>query len=140
MAGGRRALLGKPFEPARQYKIKVPQASNPATELQMLTEMDREFARSEQSVGTADAYLRLVSDDAKTFKPGTPPADKQALRSFIPAGKDVSLVLVPIAGDVAKSNDMAYTYGSYELRAGGGTTAKGITYTCGNETSPATGE
>lgn len=118
-------VFGKPFESARQYKIKVPRASNPATELQLLTEMDRKFAGRAQSAGVLDTYLALVSDDAKTFKPGMPPAHKDALRSFIPAGKEFLLVLVPIGGEVAKSSDLAYTYGSYDLQAGGRTKEKG---------------
>lgn len=80
-------VFGKPFQPARQYKIKAPQASSPAVELQVLTRIDQSFASSPQSAGVRDAYLALVSDDAKTFKPGAPPADKEALRSFIPAGE-----------------------------------------------------
>lgn len=118
-------MLGKPFEPARQYKLRAPHVSNPAVELQALTEMDQRLASSPQSGGVLDTYLALVSDDAKTFKPGARPADKQALRTFIPAGKEFSLVLAPIGGDVAKSNDLAYTYGSYNLQEGGRTKEKG---------------
>jgi ketosteroid isomerase-like protein len=108
-------VFGKPFTQARQYKSKVPSDSNAPTELRRLTEMDRGFAERAKSAGALDAYLALVAVDAKTFQKGRAPAGKDSLRSFIPASKDISLALWPIGGGVAKSSDLAYTYGSYGL-------------------------
>jgi len=119
-------VFGKPFSPARQYKPKVPSSGTPATELERLTEMDRGFAVSARSKGILDTYLALVADDAKTFQKGRAPAGKDALRVFLPAAKDVALTLGPVGGGVAKSRDMAYTYGSYELQENGQTKEKGF--------------
>jgi len=116
--------LGKPFVPTRQYKIKVPKSSDSAAELLKLKQTDTELGQGSGSRGVLETYLALIADDARTFKPGKAPADKDALRSYIPAN-DGSLTLAPIGGDIAKSSDMAYTYGSYELIEGGSTKEKG---------------
>jgi ketosteroid isomerase-like protein len=118
-------VFGKPFQAAQQYKIKVPSGSNPANELQRLTEMDRDFGKGAQAVATLDIYLAKFSDNAKVMRAGIPPAGKEAVRSYIPAGKDVSLALAPIGGEVAKSGDLGYTYGSYELQESGQAKEKG---------------
>jgi ketosteroid isomerase-like protein len=111
--------LGQPFTPARQYKAKVPRGADADAELRRLTELDRGFAEEAKRAGALDAYLARVADDAKVFAAGAPPAGKDALRARISAGQDVSLTLAPLAGGMAKSGDLAYTYGGYELRAGG---------------------
>ena len=118
-------VFGKPFQPARQYKPKVPRGLAPAAELRGLTEMERGFAANAKSAGALNSYLALVADDAKTFKPNTPPAGKEAIRSFIPAGSEMMLTLAPVGGGVAVSRDMAYTYGSYEIQESGRTREKG---------------
>lgn len=117
--------LGQSFTPARQYKPKVPRGADPSAELQRLTEMDRGFAGEAQRAGALKTYLARVADDAKVFALGATPAGKDALRARIPADQDASLALVPLAGGAAKSGEMAYTYGSYELRAGGATKERG---------------
>ena len=122
-AGGHE--LEQPFTPARQYKPRVPRGAYPDAELRRVTEMDRDFAQEAKRLGPRETYLARVADDAKVFAAGAPPAGKDALRSRVPAGGDVSLTLAPLAGGAAKSADMAYTYGSYELRAGGAEKERG---------------
>src|ERR687885_747020 len=81
----------------------------------------------EQPFSPAPHYEAKVprGADAEAVAAGGPPAGKDALRARIPGGVDVSLALAPAGGGAAKSCDMAYTYGSYELRAGGAAKEKG---------------
>lgn len=118
-------VFGKPFQPARQSKSKVPAGSDAATALQGLTEIERGFFNKAQSAGALDTYLAQFSDDVKVMRAGLPPAGKEIVESYIPAGKNVSLTFVPAGGGVAKSNDFGYTYGSYELQENGQTKEKG---------------
>ncbi|HEX8068784.1 MAG TPA: DUF4440 domain-containing protein [Pyrinomonadaceae bacterium] len=111
--------LDEPFAPARQYKPKVPRGADPAAELQRLTETERNLATEATRGGALDTYLAHVASDARVFAAGAPPAGPDALRARITAAPDVVLALAPRAGGVARSGDMAYSYGSYELRAGG---------------------
>ena len=118
-------VFGKPFQPAVHSKIKVPAGSNPAKGLEGLTEIERGFVKNALSAGALDTYLSQFSEDVKVMRAGLPPAGREIVRSYIPAGKDVSLTFVPDGGGVATSNDLGYTYGSYELQEGGQTKEKG---------------
>ncbi|MFL6208688.1 MAG: hypothetical protein ACJ74W_07530 [Pyrinomonadaceae bacterium] len=111
--------LERPFTPARHYQSKVPRGADPAAELQRLTEIERNFAADASRAGALNTYRARVARDAKVFAAGASPAGRDTLRARISAGQDVVLTLVPLAGGVAKSGDLAYTYGSYELRAAG---------------------
>lgn len=107
--------LGQPFVPARQYKIQVPKGGSPAEELLRLTDAEKAFAANAAANGVLDTYLEQIAEEAKVLRIAMLPGDKTALRSFIPAGKEGALVFAPIGGDVARSRDLGYTYGKYEL-------------------------
>ncbi|MEP6911841.1 MAG: nuclear transport factor 2 family protein [bacterium] len=119
-------VFGKPFQQARQYKIKVPPGSSSPAELQRVMDIDRRMKKTSESAGALDSYLALVADDARIMRAAVAPADRESVRSFITAGKDLSLSFDPVGGEVAKSNDLGYTYGSYELQEGGQTKEKGF--------------
>ena len=116
--------FGKPFQPARHYKIKVPSGSDALTDFQKLTEIEKTFGTT-QTVGAQKAYLAQFADDVMVMRAGSAPSGKELISSYIPAGTDVSLSFIPAGGSVAKSRDLAYTYGSYELQQGGQTKEKG---------------
>lgn len=118
-------VFGKPFSPARQYKIKMAAANNPATELQKLTELDREFGKSAQASGVLETYVAQLSDDVRVMRAGIAPGGKEAVSSYLQAGKNVTLTFTPVGGEAAKSGDLGYTYGSYELREDGQTKEQG---------------
>lgn len=118
-------VLGKPYQPARQYKVKVPSGSNPAADFLRLTEMEKEFSKNTQSVGALESYLALFSGDVRVMRAGSPPRGKELARAIIPVGKDVSLTFTTLGGEVAKSSDLGYTYGSYKLQEGGQTKETG---------------
>ena len=119
-------VFGKPFEPARQYKIKVPRSSNPATDLQVLMNMDRQVQNASSTSGALNSYLALLATDAKVMRAALAPADKNSVTAFIPSSKDASLAFDPTGGEVAKSGDLGYTYGSYELQEAGQVKEKGF--------------
>jgi ketosteroid isomerase-like protein len=71
------------------------------------------------SGGELDDFVRLLDDDARLHRSGTfPVVGKQAIRDFL-AVKLLALKWEPIHADVARSGDLAYTYGSYELKGSG---------------------
>ena len=59
--------------------------------------------------------MNKLSADAKVLRIAMAPGDKFSLQTFIPAGPDGKLAFSPIGGDVAKSGELGYTFGKYEL-------------------------
>jgi ketosteroid isomerase-like protein len=100
---------------------------NLETERAALLEVDREFIRAASSRGALTAFQAHLGDEARLHRDGIfPLTEGDAIRSFL-AQKKFSLSGEPLQAEVAQSNDLGYTYGRYELRAGeakpGATTA-----------------
>ena len=119
-------VLGKPFDLAPQYKSKVPGKATAEAELATLMDLEKQFAQRAVSTGALNSYRSLFADYAKVMRPAQAPTTKKEIASFIPAGSDVALSFKPIGGEVAKSRDLGYTYGSYELRKGAEVKEKGF--------------
>jgi len=117
--------LGQPFTPVRQNKSKVPSGSNATADLRDLMEKERAFVESSKIGGALNFYLKQVSDEVRVLKIGYSPAGKDAFRSYVPDGAEVSMALTPMGGEVAKSSELGYTYGSYQLLQSGGVKEKG---------------
>lgn len=66
--------------------------------------------------GIGAAYRKRLADDAKVLRPGAMPiAGKPALADWV-AGQTQGLVGEPLLARVARSGDLGYAYGSYEIR------------------------
>jgi ketosteroid isomerase-like protein len=65
------------------------------------------------------AFLDFMSESARLHRNGMfPLTGKDAIRNYF-AGKAIRLDWKPVKADVASSDDLGYTYGSYELREEG---------------------
>ncbi|HEV2911883.1 MAG TPA: DUF4440 domain-containing protein [Pyrinomonadaceae bacterium] len=99
----------------RQTSAKV----NPERERAALMAMEREFLKKSKAVGVMKAFLDFIDDDARLHRNGMfPQTGKEAFNSYF-SGKETGLVWEPIKADVARSNDLGYTYGSYEVKGQG---------------------
>ena len=92
-----------------------------------LKSLDREFFRAASSGGLTDAFLSYLGEQARLHRDGYFPfLGRDAIRSFL-APKPMEMTGHPIYADVSASNDLGYTYGSYELKnvGSGGEAEKG---------------
>lgn len=80
---------------------------------------EREFLKASNAGGAMKAFLDFMSEDARLHRNGIfPLAGKDAIRAYF-SGKAIRLSWEPIKADVAQSDDLGYTYGSYELKQEG---------------------
>jgi len=79
-----------------------------------LLERERAFSATVQKQGTANAYGSFVADELRLFRNGSLPfVGKEAAKSALANSKE-QLKWEPTAGDVSRSGDLGYTYGTYE--------------------------
>ena len=84
-----------------------------------LLDADRKFIRAASSRGALKAFQEHLGDEARLHRNGSfPLTNGDAIRSFL-ARKKFMLSGAPVRAEVARSNDLGYTYGRYELRASG---------------------
>lgn len=92
---------------------------NIESERTTLLNVDREFSKASGANGIVNAYLSHINDEVRLFQPGKYPfVGKDSVRSAI-SRITGTLTWEPTAGDVARSGDLAYTYGIYELKGTG---------------------
>jgi ketosteroid isomerase-like protein len=105
-----------------QFKQKSAQV-NLEAERAALENQEREFLKAAKADGVAKAYLSFMADEARLHRNGMfPLTEKDSIRAFFTA-KPMTMTWEPIHADVSQSNDLGYTYGSYELRENNTTTA-----------------
>jgi ketosteroid isomerase-like protein len=79
-----------------------------------LLQEERTFSATVQREGSLGAYQSHAADDLRLFRNGSLPfVGKQAASSALTASKE-QLRWEPTAGDVSRSGDLGYTYGTYE--------------------------
>jgi len=79
-----------------------------------LLERERAFSATVQKQGTANAYGSFAADELRLFRNGSLPfVGKEAAKSAL-ANSQEQLKWEPTAGDVSRSGDLGYTYGTYE--------------------------
>jgi ketosteroid isomerase-like protein len=101
------------FTPAERPKARLFKSGDKLPETMSLTELDVAAAKS------VDAYLARIHPEARVLRAGSPPsAGPSAVREFT-SGKEVTLVFTPAHGGQSSSDDLGYTFGSYEIREGG---------------------
>jgi ketosteroid isomerase-like protein len=105
------------FHPARVSEFKPKSAKlNLDDERAALMSLEREFLKASNEGGTMKAFLDFMSDDARLHRNGMfPLTGKDSIRTYF-SGKAIRLAWEPIKADVSQSNDLGYTYGSYELK------------------------
>jgi ketosteroid isomerase-like protein len=108
-----------PFQPAPQTKWKAGRNINLDSERAFLIALDREFLKISQSLGIAKSYSISFGTEARLHRDGLPPmTERSAIRTYL-SSKVSTLPWSPIKSDVAQSNDLGYTYGSYEMKLAG---------------------
>lgn len=86
--------------------------------LDEMVDADRAFSDSSAKLGMKKAFLEFVADDAVLLRPGYMPIVEGDVIKFLSAQEDTSFVMtwIPKGGQLAKSNDLGYTYGVYEVK------------------------
>jgi ketosteroid isomerase-like protein len=79
---------------------------------------DRAFSDSSAKQGMKKAFLEFVADDAVLLRPGYLPIVEGDVVKFLTSQEDTSFVMTwtPKGGQLAKSNDLGFTYGVYEIK------------------------
>jgi ketosteroid isomerase-like protein len=110
------APLNAPFRAARRMSSKRPAASvNVEEEVAGLLKLERELFATAKASSLGQAYKKWLSDDARVHRPNAmPTVGKDALQAWL-AQQTMTLSGEPIKADVARSGDLGYAYGSYEL-------------------------
>ena len=81
--------------------------------------VERDFLATAKSTGVMQAFLKFIDPDARLHRNGMfPGTGKDAFSSYF-SGKETGLRWQPIKADVSQSNDLGYTYGSYEIEGQG---------------------
>jgi ketosteroid isomerase-like protein len=84
-----------------------------------LLALDRKFFDVAKSAGTDKAFFAFVRDDVRIHRDGRlPMTGTKSLRAYVNE-KPFEITGSPITSDVARSADLGYTYGSYELKWAG---------------------
>lgn len=98
-----------------QFKQKTAKV-NLEAERTALVAVEREFLKTAKSDSVVKAFENFMADDARLHRTGIfPLTAKDAIRAFF-AAKPLTMTWETIKADVSQSNDLGYTYGSYELR------------------------
>jgi ketosteroid isomerase-like protein len=107
------------FRPAPQVKWKASRKIDLESERASLIDLDRQFLKTSESLGIVESYLRYFGNEARLHRDGwLPMTERAAIRSYL-SSQISKLSWTPIKSDVAESDDLGYTYGSYELKFAG---------------------
>lgn len=114
------------FRPAPQIKWKASRKINLESERASLLDLDRQFLKTSEFLGIVESYLRYFGGDTRLDRDGLfPMTERAAIRSYL-SSRISTLSWTPIKSDVAQSDDLGYSYGSYEMKlAGTNKTEKG---------------
>ncbi len=89
---------------------------DPEKEKNDLMKTDIEFSKTSVEKGAAEAFYLYLTDDAVQLPAGLPPiVGRQAIRERMTGSSKTVLKWEPVKAEVAKSGDLGYTWGSYEL-------------------------
>lgn len=83
-----------------------------------MVETDRRFSESCAQVGMKKSFLEFVADDAVLLRPGYLPIVEGNVIKFLSSQEDSSFIMTwtPKGGQLAKSNELGYTFGVYEVK------------------------
>lgn len=106
----------KTFQAARPMKSKIFKAKVSLDLVrEELLKVDRSFSAQAKQDGAGKAFSAFSNENVRVHRNGRAPIlGANALRAFL-AEKPFVMSGDPIKSDVAESDDLGYTYGSYEL-------------------------
>lgn len=99
---------------------RTSQSSTAATKVEFteLLDTEREFLEEATSKGIVNAYLKYLCSDARLHRNGMLPTLGKDSIQMVLSRTTFTQTWKPIKGDVARSADLGYTYGSYEMKEG----------------------
>ena len=87
-----------------------------AAESAGVLDLEREFSKSSSMKGALDAYKNYLAEDVRLYRQGKFPVLGRDAALAALASSSGTLTWNPTKADVARSGDLAYDYGVYELR------------------------
>jgi ketosteroid isomerase-like protein len=103
------------FTAARSSSWKSPSKIQPDAARAALMNVDRDFLKA-SSQGLLTVFLNQLDEDARLHRwSHFPIIGKEAIRTFLSA-RELQLTWQPISSDISQSDDLGYTYGSYEWK------------------------
>jgi ketosteroid isomerase-like protein len=109
-----------PWAAPKDYKAtKLPKGITVPVSNDALLARDREFSRATLKRGTRAAFTDFAAADVRLYRDEKfPIAGREQAAAALPASTN-AWTWEPIAGDVSSSDDLGYTYGTYQLTSGG---------------------
>lgn len=105
--------------PGSQGPPPVP-AVDVAAESAVLLAVDQEFSRASETLGMADAFHRYLAEDALQLPHLSQPIEgREAIYQGLLQAEGVTLTWQPQKAEVARSGDLGYTWGTYEIQGPG---------------------
>lgn len=90
----------------------------PGSEAARLFETDIRFAAQARLLGVAEAFHEFLAERAVQLPNGEPPVQgRQAIYEHQRQAGDVQLAWEPVTAEVARSGELGFTWGFYEVRA-----------------------
>lgn len=88
------------------------------TDAALLYETDRRFSQTAGMLGVAEAFRQFLAERAVKLPNGELPIEgRQAIYEHLLQVGDAHLEWAPVAAEVARSGELGYTWGFYEVRA-----------------------
>lgn len=109
------ALVGGLLGCASPAKPSPPAAG---TDAAVLYETDRRFSQTASMLGVAEAFSQFLAERAVRLANGELPIEgRKAIYEHLLQVGDAHLEWQPVAAEVARSGELGYTWGFYEVRA-----------------------
>jgi ketosteroid isomerase-like protein len=100
-----------------------------AAEQQRLLATDREFAQASIGHGSAEAFRLYLAEDALMLPAGgTPITGRESIYERMSSGPTSLLTWEPQRAEVARSGELGWTWGTYEVRPAGNLNADPVAY------------
>lgn len=109
------AVPAQEFRPAPTITLKPKSNYNPADGWAELIKLEAEFSQLSYSKGIKEAYFKYRAADLRLHRDGHFPITGAELENSYLWAKPAFAVSAPIFAEVAKSGDLGYVYGSYQI-------------------------
>jgi len=115
----------RPTQPAPAWQLpanfvmnvwKARSAVDVQAESAAILDLEREFSQAAATKGLVKAYQDYVSSDIRLFRTGKFPSVGRDAALAVFTARPQTLVWQSTKADVSRSGDLAYDYGTYELR------------------------
>lgn len=104
------------FHAVKAVQVRAPGFASLEAGRAAVKELERELQQRAQARGLSKAMLDYLTDESRLHRQGMlPMIGRDAIRAFL-SQKSLSASWEPMGADIARSGDLAYVYGSYELK------------------------